>query len=85
MKSPPGTDEEPFTRVAYLNYNDITYRYEWNSMDTHALQMVHKTNYLGADPGQYQERRVISFGDYQRSGTGLSSASRNRSNKSCGR
>lgn len=32
--------EEPFTRIAYLNYNPVSRRYEYLSLDTRAPQMM---------------------------------------------
>lgn len=63
MTPAPETDQESFTRVAYLNYNDTTRRYEWSSWDSRAPQMMYETSYAGSDPGlgQEQDRRVISL------------------------
>ena len=35
-----GSNQDPFTRIAYMNYNGVNHRYEWVSMDTRAPQMM---------------------------------------------
>jgi len=61
MKPAPGSDQEPFTRLAYLSYNNVNKRYEWISMDTRAPQMMFEISYGGGGPGRGQERRVVSL------------------------
>jgi len=40
MQLAPGSKQPPFTRTAYFNYNAVTHRYEYASMDTRALQLM---------------------------------------------
>lgn len=61
MKPAPGSDQEPFTRLAYLNYNDVSKRYEWISMDTRAPQMMYETSYGGSAPGRGQAQRAVTL------------------------
>jgi hypothetical protein len=61
MEAAPGSAQEPFTRVAYFNYNRVTQRYEANSIDTRAPQMMYEKSYednaRNAGPGP----RVVRF------------------------
>ena len=51
MELAPGSRQEPFTRIAYFNYNAVNQQYEYFSMDTRAPQMMneksHKTGVQG--------------------------------------
>ena len=40
MQLAPGAKQTPFTRTAYFNYNAVTHRYEYASMDTRAPQLM---------------------------------------------
>ncbi len=45
MQGEAGPKREPFTRVAYFNYNAVTQRYETVSMDTRGPQMMYEKSY----------------------------------------
>lgn len=50
MQLAPDARQPPFTRTAYFNYNAVTHRYEYASMDTRAPQlMVEKSAASTAD------------------------------------
>ena len=40
MQLAPGSKQPPFTRTAYFNYNVVTHRYEYASLDTRAPQLM---------------------------------------------
>lgn len=40
MTPVPESKQEPFTRIAYFNYNTVSQQYEYFSMDTRAPQMM---------------------------------------------
>lgn len=42
MELVPGATEEPFTRIAYLNYNNVNRQYEYVSVDTRAGQLMNE-------------------------------------------
>lgn len=45
MDLPSGSEQEPFTRVAYFNYNAVNQQYEYFSIDTRAPQMMNEKSY----------------------------------------
>jgi hypothetical protein len=45
MEAALGTDQDPFTRIAYLSFNNARRRYEYLSMDTRAPGMMYETTY----------------------------------------
>ena len=63
MEAAPFSAQEPFTRVAYFNYNRVTQRYEANSIDTRAPQMMYEKSYddstRNAGPGQRVLRVLV--------------------------
>jgi Protein of unknown function (DUF1579) len=44
MELAPGSQEEPFTRIAYFNYNAVNKQYEYVSMDSRLPQMMHENS-----------------------------------------
>lgn len=51
MQLASGSKQPPFTRTAYFNYNAVTHRYEYASMDTRAPQlMIEKGAATAMDP-----------------------------------
>jgi hypothetical protein len=48
MEMAPQSNGEPFTRIAYFNYNGVNQQYEYFSIDTRAAQMMNERSY-GAD------------------------------------
>lgn len=65
MEAAPGSGQEPFTRIAYFNYNRVTQQYEAVSMDTRAPQMMYEKSYSDAprDTGQQQRTLVLHLED----------------------
>ncbi|GEM_PF-1187411 len=59
MEAAPDSGQEPFTRIAYFNYNRVTQRYEANSMDTRAPQMMYEKSYDDGARNAGQEQRVV--------------------------
>ena len=57
MEATPAAGQEPFTRIAYFNYNSVTQRYEALSIDTRAPQMMYEKSY--EDGNASQEQRVV--------------------------
>ncbi len=56
MEPAPGPNQDPFTHIAYLNYNTVNQQYEYFSMDTRAPQMMLEKTYEAGlrdkmDPG----------------------------------
>jgi Protein of unknown function (DUF1579) len=45
MQLAAGSKEEPFTRIAYFNYNPINQQYEYFSIDTRAPQMMSEKSF----------------------------------------
>jgi hypothetical protein len=45
MELPPGSKQEPFTRVAFFNYNAVNQQYEYFSLDTRAPQMMSEQSF----------------------------------------
>jgi hypothetical protein len=45
MGAAPGTEQDPFTRIAYLSFNNARRRYEFLSMDTRAPGMMFETSF----------------------------------------
>jgi Protein of unknown function (DUF1579) len=45
MELAPGSHEEPFTRIAYFNYNTVNKQYEYFSIDSRLPQMMHENSY----------------------------------------
>lgn len=43
MEPAPGSDEPPFTRTAFLSFNDLNGRYEYVSLDTRFPPMMFET------------------------------------------
>lgn len=61
MEAAPGSGQEPFTRIAYFNYNRVTRRYEAISMDTRAPQMMYEKSYEDSAGKAGQERRTVKL------------------------
>ena len=61
MTPAAGAEGPPFTRIAYLDYNDVNHRYEWISMDTRAPQMMYERGLDAATTGPAREIRAISL------------------------
>src|SRR5438270_5628937 len=40
MELPPGSKQDPFTRIAFFNYNAVNQQHEYFSLDTRAPQMM---------------------------------------------
>ena len=59
MEAAPGSGQEPFTRIAYFNYNKVTQRYEAISMDTRAPQMMYEKSYEDSARNAGQEQRIV--------------------------
>jgi Protein of unknown function (DUF1579) len=45
MEMAPKSKGEPFTRIAYFNYNGVNQQYEYFSVDTRAPQMMNERSY----------------------------------------
>ena len=66
MELAPGSKGEPFTRIAYIDYNAVNQQLEYFSIDTRAPQMMSETTY---DPDaqrrlQDQEEVILYGGSF---------------------
>lgn len=59
MEAAPGSGQDPFTRIAYFNYNKVTQRFEAISMDTRAPQAMYEKSYEDSAGNPGQNRRVV--------------------------
>lgn len=63
MELAAGSKEEPFTRVAYFNYNAVNQQCEYFSLDTRAPQMMLEKSYEAPRAGKTNDRDgVILYG-----------------------
>ena len=61
---PAGSKDEPFTRIAYFNYNPINQQYEYFSIDTRAPQMMSEKSYETSAKSKTSDQAAISlFGE----------------------
>ena len=56
MQLEPGSKQSPFTRDAYFNYNAVTHRYEYASMDTRAPQLMVEKSDVTAEASTTPQR-----------------------------
>jgi hypothetical protein len=64
MALPAGSKDEPFTRIAYFNYNPINQQYEYFSIDTRAPQMMSEKSYETTAKSKTSDQAAISlFGE----------------------
>ncbi|MGH8177392.1 MAG: DUF1579 family protein [Steroidobacter sp.] len=61
MEAAPGSGQEPFTRIAWFNYNKVTRRFETISMDTRAPQMMYEKSYEDDRSKAKDDRRTIKL------------------------
>jgi len=63
MELPSGSKQEPFTRVAYFNYNAVNRQYEYFSLDSRAPQMMNEKSYGDGIEGDVENKgAVILYG-----------------------
>lgn len=64
MKPAPESKEEPFTRIAYFNYNAVSQQYEYFSMDSRAPQMMNERSYdAGVQGKMHDPGEMILYGE----------------------
>lgn len=61
MEAASGSGQDPFTRIAHFNYNQVTQRYEANSMDTRGPQMMYEKSYEDSASNAGQKQHVVKF------------------------
>lgn len=59
MEPASGSAQDPFTRIAYINYNKVTQRFESVSMDTRAPQMMYEKSHDDDAGETRKDRRTI--------------------------
>ena len=55
------SSETPFTRVAYYDYNAVTRRYEYFSLDTRAAQMMNERSLAVGTQDKSQHRTALTL------------------------
>jgi hypothetical protein len=60
MELPPGSKQDPFTRIAFFNYNAVNQQHEYFSLDTRAPQMMSEKSFESG--GIRSEDGIILFG-----------------------
>jgi hypothetical protein len=61
MELPTGSKQEPFTRVAYFNYNSVNQQYEYFSLDSRAPQMMSEKSYEGGIQGKTDDQGALAL------------------------
>ena len=61
MELPPGSKQDPFTRIAFFNYNAVNQQHEYFSLDTRAPQMMSEKSFESGGVGS--EDGITLFGD----------------------
>jgi hypothetical protein len=61
MELPAGSKDEPFTRIAYFNYNPVNQQYEYFSIDTRAPQMMSEKSYEPSGQSKIGDRETINL------------------------
>jgi hypothetical protein len=69
MEPAPGTEQDPFRRIAYLSFNNARRRYEYLSMDTRAPGMMFETSY--ADELEEPDTIAVYLDNFTFPGWGL--------------
>jgi len=60
MELPPGSKQDPFTRIAFFNYNAVNQQHEYFSLDTRAPQMMSEKSFESGGAGN--EDGITLFG-----------------------
>jgi hypothetical protein len=60
MELPPGSKQDPFTRIAFFNYNAVNQQHEFFSLDTRAPQMMSEKSFESGGAGN--EDGITLFG-----------------------
>jgi hypothetical protein len=61
MELPSGSKQEPFTRIAYLNYNAVSQHYEYFSLHSRAPQMMNEKSYEGGILGKMDDQGFVTL------------------------
>jgi len=63
MNLSPDSKSDPFTRIAYFDYNQVTSQYEYFSVDTRAPQMMNERSFeAGPYSGAEQQGPIVLWG-----------------------
>jgi hypothetical protein len=60
MELPPGSKQDPFTRIAFFNYNAVNQQHEYFSLDTRAPQMMSEKSFESGGAGS--EEGITLYG-----------------------
>jgi hypothetical protein len=61
MELAPGAHGEPFTRIAYFNYNPVGKQYEYFSIDTRAPQMMRESSCETVTQNKLDDQKPVSL------------------------
>src|SRR6266851_7422819 len=59
MELPPGSKQDPFTRIAFFNYNSVNQQHEYFSLDTRAPQMMSEKSVESGGTGSEDGIRLL--------------------------
>ncbi len=62
MESAPGDKAHPFTRIAYFNYNAVSQRFEYFSIDSRAPQMMMEKSRAGVVASPTDGGAILFYG-----------------------